>query len=274
MRHFVLFSAVLLMAAGLAGCIKVSTRVAVKPDGSGVVIERVLMNTSYIKGMMAGSGSENSFSASSLPERKSLEKSAAAMGEGVSLKSFRSYSENGFAGYEAVYAFRNISSLRVSGRPDEKGSADSLAVSGKKKPADDRISFRFMKGAPSRLVIVMPEDKSLVEPAKKADSPSQPPTPDQQKLSQAIIREVFKGTRMTLAVEVQGSIVSADATCREGAEIILADVDFDRLLEAGNDKAMLDLAGYGSSSGSPLEMINRVPGIKGETKREVSVLFQ
>jgi len=195
------------------------------------------------------------------------------MGDGVRLKSFRNYREGDFEGYEAVYSFSDVNRLKVSGRPDESLERDSL-VKAAAQAAREPILFRFSKGVPSRLVIVMPEEKSVIEPAAKGDSPSTPPTPEQQKLSLAIIREVFKGTRMTLSVGVEGSVVSTSAACRDGSRIILAEVDFDRLLGQENqDSALLNLTGYGSSPDSVRNMLNRVPGMRGETGREVTVLF-
>lgn len=275
MRHVVLFFAVILMAAGLGGCIRVNTRIAVKKDGSGTVTERVLMNAPLLKTMASSSKEGKNGSPGSMPERKSLEKNAAAMGEGVGLKGVRAFSEDGFEGYEAVYVFRDISKVRVSGRPDEKGTADSLRAAGAAATEGDRISFRFIKGMPSRLVIMLPEERSLIDPVKKKDAPAQQPSPEQEKLSLAIIREMFRGTRMTLDIEVEGTVLSTDASCRDAVgRIVLADVDFNRLLDAGNDKAMLMLTGSGSTSGSGKELINRVPGIAGETKKQVSVVFQ
>ncbi|MCF8382021.1 MAG: hypothetical protein K9G39_00270 [Chlorobium sp.] len=274
MRHVFSFFVALLLGSALSGCIRVSTHVTVRPDGGGNVTERVLMNMAFMKTMMNGSGdAKSNMQTASSPDRKALEKSAAAMGDGVRLKSFRHYQEGDFEGYEAVYSFSDINRLKVSGRPDESLASDSLAKGGT-PAAREPILFRFRKGVPSTLVIVMPEEKSLLEPASKSSTPSKPPTPEQQKLSLAIIREVFKGTRMTLSVGVDGSLVSTNAVCREGSRIILADVDFDRLLGTENqDSALLNLTGYGSSPDSLTEMLNRVSGLRGETGREVTVLF-
>lgn len=274
MRHVVSFFVVLFLAGTLSGCIRVSTHVTVRPDGGGSVTERVLMNMAYMKTMMTAAGdAQGKVQTTSSPDRKRLEKSAAAMGEGVRLKSFRNYREGDFEGYEAVYSFSDINRLKVSGRPDENVEQDSPAK-GNTPQAREPVLFRFSKGSPSKLVIVMPEEKSVIEPAKKGDPPSVPPTPEQQKLSLAIIREVFKGTRMTLSVGVEGTLVSTSAVCREGSRIILAEVDFDRLLGQENqDSALLNLTGYGSSPDSVRNMLNRVPGMRGETGSEVTVLF-
>lgn len=273
MRHAVSFFVVLLLGAALDGCIRVSTHVAVRPEGGGRVTERVLMNMAYMKTMMAGSGDvQGKMEKTSSPDRKTLERNASAMGEGVRVESFRHYREGDFEGYEAVYSFSDINRLRVSGRPDEGVERDAPAKGG--TSSREPILFRFSKGTPSKLVIVMPEEESLLKPAAKSDPPSAPPTPEQQKLSLAIIREVFKGTRMTLSVGVEGRLVSTSAVCREGSRIILAEVDFDRLLGDENQApALLNLTGYGSSPDSVRDMLNRVPGVRGETGREVTVLF-
>jgi hypothetical protein len=153
-------------------------------------------------------------------------------------------------------------------------SADSLRSGNGSALQKERLSFRFSGGQPSRLVIVMPADHAVPGSPKSSDTPVKPPTPEQQTLSIAIMREFFKGTRIILTVEVGGTVVTTDAACREGSQIILTDVDFDRMLEAGDEKTLMNLSGYGSSTDMPKEMLNRFPGMKGETKREVSVVFQ
>ncbi|MBM3162230.1 MAG: hypothetical protein FJZ79_02670 [Chlorobi bacterium] len=273
MRRVVSFFIVVL-AVFLGGCIRVSTHITVMKNGSGTVTERVLMNTPLLKAIATSSKEGENRAPGSMPDRKSLEKNAKDMGEGVRLKSVRKYIEGGFEGYEAKYHFRDITKVRVSGTPDDKASVDSLRAGSISPSRKERISFRFSGGEPSQLVIVLPAENAVLGSPKPADTPKQPPTAEQQKLSLAIMREFFRGTRITLAVEVGGTIVRTDAACREGSQIILADVDFDRVLEAGDDKTLLNLSGYGSSPDIPKEMLNRVPGMKGESKREVNVVFQ
>lgn len=266
----------LIVAVVLQGCIKVTTRVSVNPDGSGTVTERVLMNLSFMKSMLDSEKGEHKSRAADIPSHEDLKKSASAMGEGVRVKGVRNCTEGLFEGYEAVYAFRDVARITISGRPDERKEADSVStapVSG--GDSKGRISFRFFKGFPAKLVIVLPEEKSLLEPAQQEERMTAPPAPDQQKLALAIIREAFRGTRMRLAVDIQGQIISTDAVCLDGSEVVLADVDFDKLLlEENQDAALLNLTGYGSSSGAIRDMLNRVPGVRGEPKQEVTVVFQ
>lgn len=267
---------VLMSAALLQGCIRVSTTVSVNPDGSGTVTERLLMNRSYFKTMFGLGKGEKQTSAADIPSRENLEKNASAMGEDVRLKSVRKYTEGLFEGYEAVYTFRDVARINISGRPDERRDADSLrteSVIGSGR--NDRVGFRFSRDSLATLVIVLSESRSLLEPEIRGTPPPTPPAPDQQKLSLAIFREAFKGTRMRLVVGFRGEIVSSNAECMDGSEVVLADVDFDRLLlEESHEDALLNLTGYGSVSPSPGELFNRVPGVRGETKQKVTVVFR
>ncbi|MBN1279208.1 MAG: hypothetical protein JW989_05455 [Chlorobiaceae bacterium] len=266
----------LMVLSVLQGCIRISTRVSVNPDGSGTVTERVVMNLSYLKSMLGSEKAEKQGGSANVPSREDLEKIASVMGDEVRLKGVRNYTDGFFEGYEAVYSFKDVAGISISGRPDKQSGVDSLrAVSVSGSDRKDRIGFRFFRGSPAKLVIVMPKQNSLLEPEKN-DSQANPPTnPDQQKLSLAIIREAFSGTRMRLAVAVTGEIVSTDAACMDSAEVILADVDFDRLLmEEDPDAALLRFMGYGSDTEAISDMLNRVPGVRGEIKKEVTVLFQ
>jgi len=276
MRRLAAVFMVLMTAVLLQGCIRVSTTVSVNSDGSGRVTERVLMNLSYFRTMLGPEKGEKQTSAADIPSRENLEKTAAAMGEGVRLHNVRKYTEGPFEGYEAIYSFRDVSRLTISGRPDERRESDSRqTASVRDGDRNSRVGFRFSRDSLATLVIVMPENRSLLEPENKADSLSTPPTPDQQKLALAIMREAFKGTKMRLAVAVRGIIVSSDADCMDGAEAVLADVDLDRLLsEKSHEEALLNLTGYGSVSSSPGEFLNRVPGVRGETKQMVTVVYR
>jgi len=275
MRQVIKVLFLLLVAIGLDGCIRVSTLVSVNPDGSGRLTERVAMNTSYMSIMGGSAKGDEKKKGVSLPDRDAFRKSAEAMGEGVTPVSVRAFTDGSYEGYEAVYAFRNISTIQVSGAMNERPGMDSTLMVNRSPSLKDQVRFRFTKGKPSTLVIILPEEKVLLTPAKKGDEPVKQSSPEQQKLSLAIIRELFKGTRMTLAVDVQGDIVKTDAECREGSRLILADIDFDQLLlEENQDETLLNLAGYGRSPDAPGDILNRVPGMRGETKRKVSVVFQ
>jgi len=275
MRQVIKVLFLLLVAIGLEGCIRVSTLVSVNPDGSGLLTERVAMNISYMSMMDSSAKGDEKKKGVSLPDRDALGKSAEAMGEGVKPVSVRAFTDGSYEGYEVVYAFRNISRMQVSGAMNERPGMDSTLMVNSSPSLKDQVRFRFIKGSPATLVILLPEEQALLAPAKKGDEPVKPPSPEQQKLSLAIIRELFKGTRMTLAVDVQGDIVKTDAECRDGSRVILADIDFDQLLlEENQDETLLNLAGYGRSPDSPGDILNRVPGMRGETKRKVSVVFQ
>ncbi|MBM3423706.1 MAG: hypothetical protein FJY09_10765 [Chlorobi bacterium] len=276
MRRAAAVFMMLMIAVLMQGCIRVSTTVSVNSDGSGTVTERVLMNLSYFRTMLGPEKGEKQTGATGIPSRKSLEKNAAAMGEGVRFRNVRKCSEGPFEGYQAVYAFMDVSRLTISGRPDERKESDSLQTASVGDGGrNGRVGFRFSRDSLATLVIVMPESRSLLEPEKNAAHPSAPPAPDQQKLALAIMREAFKGTRMRLVVTVRGEIVSSDADCMDGAEAVLADIDFDRLLsEKSHEEALLNLTGYGSASSSPGEFLNRVPGVRGETKQMVAIVFR
>ncbi|ACD90606.1 MAG: hypothetical protein HGA57_06215 [Chlorobium limicola] len=275
MRQVIQLLVLLLVAVGFEGCIRVSTLVSVNPDGSGRLTERVAMNVSYMSMMGSSAKGDEKKKGVSLPDRDALRKSAEAMGEGVTPISVRAFTDGSYEGYEAVYAFRNVSRIQVSGAMSERMGMDSTRMVNSSPSLNDQVRFRFIKGSPATLDIYLPEEQALFTPAKKGDAPVTPPSSEQQKLSLAIIRELFKGTRMTLAVEVQGNIVKTNAECREGSRVILADVDFDQLLlEENQDNTLLNLTGYGRSPEAVGDILNRIRGMRGETKREVSVVFQ
>src|SRR5215207_8228339 len=91
------FLTVLLATTTLTACLNSTTLVKVKPDGSGTVEQTTLVNMAALKGMMgANSGGPAS---GPMMNKADLERTAARMGEGVTLVSMEPIKgENNFEG--------------------------------------------------------------------------------------------------------------------------------------------------------------------------------
>lgn len=147
--------------------------------------------------------------------RKNAEEAALKIGKGVRLKSFRVTSDNGFERQDAVYEFRDINTLRVYSTflNNPWKEKDSLRVpEGNSAATEKYVSFRFSKGRPSKLVIVMPELE------KPVSAVAQKRSPEQEKLISELMPLSYKDIYGSLIVDVVGSVVSSDADCREGGE--------------------------------------------------------
>ena len=257
----------------MAGCLEVSTVVSVKPDGSGTVAERMLMSKASLKQMTSLTEGGKKGQQGQLPDKALLEKKSQEMGEGVHFISVHPVVTKTHEGYEALYAFRDINLLQVNRNPDSAVSADSASGEQAPKKKKQYVRFILKEGSPSRLSIVMDQEKEAsLSGTPVAAKPQQ--DPEQLKMATSIMKQFLKGMRVFMAVDINGSILSTNATHRKEKRITLMDVDFDKLL--ANPKQFASFAALGSdpSSKEMQKILNKIPGIKLETQKEVEVSFQ
>lgn len=261
----------------LAGCFQVATVVHVNPDGSGTVEERVLLSKKLIAQLdamfqgFAGEGGEKP-KGLEIFEPDKLKDQAASMGEGVTYLSGEKVESADYTGYAAMYAFTDITRLRLNNT-----SSDAMgAASGGRKAAALPMTFRFSKGSPSTLTVVHPREKTAesvgtrtsAEPASSPATPAEPPGEELKKLA-----ELFMGLKFQLAVEVNGTIVSTNATHRDGQRLTLVDFDLAKL---GNAAANIEKLGMlnDASFDEAMAMLKDIPGMKADMNEELKVVFR
>ncbi len=257
----------------LAGCLEVSTIVSVKPDGTGTIAERMLMSKASLSQMSSLTEGSKKGQAGQMPDKAVLEKKSREIGEGVHFVSVHPVVTKTHEGYEALYAFRDINLLQLNPNPDTGISADSASGEQAPKKKKQYVRFILKQGTPSRLVIVMDQEKE----AGLSNSPAAPTprqNPEQLKMATGIMKQFLKGMRVFMAVDINGSILRTNATHRKEKRITLIDVDFDKLL--GNPKQFASFAALGSdpTSVEAQKIMKKIPGIKLETQKEVEVSFQ
>jgi len=242
-----------LLALGMTGCVSSDTLIKLNPDGSGTVIQKTLMNVEMLaqmNAMMQGiakqTGAFESGKDSTVPElfsESQIRRMAAKMGEGVTFVSSRKIKAEQVEGFEATYAFKDITKLRISQKlgppgPNEPGTA----------PDDDgeKTMFRFAK---------LPNGHSLLTtifPQGKADLGKAPSSPPQESGGQPAPAEIermkrlVKGLRIGMAVEIQGSLVQTNSPYVEGAKVTLLEMDFSELLS--NEAKLKEMAALKSYS--------------------------
>src|SRR6185436_18762795 len=92
----------LLATLSLTACLNSTTLVKVKADGSGTVEQTTLVNMASLKGVMAAQGQGQRGPDGPMMNKEDLERTAAAMGEGVRLVSSEPIKND--AGWEGVKA--------------------------------------------------------------------------------------------------------------------------------------------------------------------------
>ena len=262
----------------LSGCFQVSEVMHLNPDGSGTVEETVLLSKKFFAGMndmiggLTGEGSAKPEPLDLFDPAK-LKEQAGAMGEGVTYQSGKKLETADFTGYTAVYAFKDINTLILSQQGPALGTPTGEGQQAR------MVSFHFTKScqnSPATLTIEQPAgEKPLAEsPAKEA-----PPAATSASTGTAADEEaaklvkLFMGMKFVLAIDINGDIVSTNATYRDGNRLTLVEFDMEKLGGSAADMEKLSRIKPGGSLDDVKEALKDIPGMKVDMNEKLNVVF-
>lgn len=227
-----LFALVLVVVAASAagGCITSDTLVKVRPNGSGTVELTFLVNTAIFKelGAMMGGGEVKSQGKSSLPSADDMARQLQQM-KGVRLVSQTPIKKDGAEGAKIVLAFDDVNEIAVS---------ENLPGKSVKPKPEDEVKFALSKqpGGTSLLTIQFPDKPGEAAGAGQQNQPRQNQPAQNQPAKKEFDPEMakmlagfFKGMRVTIAVDVEGTLVRSSSPYVEGNRVTLLDMDMDQL---------------------------------------------
>ena len=218
-----LAAAVLAAVIG-SGCIRSATLITVKPDGSGTIEQSVLMNAAALKGMLGGLGATQQ-SSGGINEDE-LRKAATRLGEGVTYVSSEPLkADDGFEGAKVIYAFTDISTVRVDQDPNLTGSTTGGVATAAKDT--NPVTFAMTRtGGVSNLTVTF-NDKPVTD--KAAAAPKGGPTMDNPQMTE-MMKTMFKGFRVNIDLQVAGTIIKTNADHVAGSKVTLLEMDLEALL--------------------------------------------
>jgi len=259
----------------LAGCFQVSTVVRINPDGSGTVVQTMLLSKKMIarmNEMMQGFAGESGAKPEPIDlfEPAKLKAQAAGMGEGVSFLSGEKNETAEYSGYTATYAFKDINMLRLN----QQSGKSVGATDGGKAPSLP-VLFHFTKGSPATLTIEQPREKNAVKTAEAPEENAESLQAAKGVVSDEEAKqlaEMFMGMKMALVVEVNGSIVETNATHHDGRKITIVDLDLAKL---GSSLPQLEKLKrlQGISLADAKELMKDFPGMKMDLNSRLKVVF-
>ena len=263
----------------IGGCIQTDIVVHVKSDGSGTIEETVLMSKQSVAqmGMMMGqmmgqetdqNASENSFG---LFDEAKLKDQAKKMGAGVSYVSGTKIDNDQFQGYKAIFSFKDINKIQIDENPVQKMPADMADAGPGMNTESEMVSFSFQRGNPSKLVIRKPKEDFEKEEVSGQDRPDM----DTQGMEGAaeMMKMMFQGLRIAVAIDVDGHIVKTNATHREGNKITLMEMDFDKILSMPEKFEQLSQANPQTLT-ETMELMKDIPGIRADMNEELVIQFK
>jgi hypothetical protein len=259
MKRYVIAILLLMVVGTLSGCIQNDTVIHVNPDGSGTIQETVLYSNTMLDFMVSMAKMEESAD----KDERSTEKSSAEnkdrnrreigktrddvinelgndadkqvkqFGGAVTFVSSKPVKTETAGGYTAIYAFKDINLVRVNQNPGGKVDAQK-SEKGESSRKEETISFTFVKGSPSLLVVSAPElkgfdgDKAGTDNKSKAADDQQAKPPEKEHLE--MMKAMFQDMKLRMALNIGGNIVRTNATYRDGSTLTLMEIDFGKVV--------------------------------------------
>jgi hypothetical protein len=251
----------------LAGCFQASTIVRVKPDGSGTIEQRILLTDAAMDQLRAfailGGNSADSVDPTSEAQARSM---AAAIGPGVTYVSSMPARANKAQGRDTIYAFTDITQLRISEQPKVPGgvSLRSAGVSTDGEPITFALARQPDGNVQLRILVPRPGMLPLATPNANGDVT--PPSVEQIEM----VRGILAGARLSVAIEPEGQLVSTTSPFVEGNRVTLIDLDIDK---AGSDPDLVKKLQSPKTLEDAKAAINSVPGLKITLDPEISITF-
>jgi hypothetical protein len=271
--------ATVLAAAATAACFRSDTVIHVKADGTGTIEQTNLANKQMLgmaAGMAKSAAQEAGADASKTPsldnigdlfDEARIREQASTFGEGVRFVSSEPLTQDGLTGVKAVFAFEDVRLLNLSnGRSATGGAAPQL-----------RFDLQRAADGGSTLRIRLPEGARPAAPPDAAATTPPATTPPRQEIppeALAMVRNMFKGARLTVGVEVDGAIVTTDAPSREGSRVTVFGLDFEQLLSDPAKFAALQGMKPGADFATVRKALEGVPGVVMPATPTVSVEFR
>ncbi len=260
----------------LAGCLQNQTVVKLNPDGSGTIEETTLMSDQIIT-MMAGfaqAAADPNGKPAPAPElfkESDAKEKAEKMGEGVTFVSMEKVKTDGFQGMKAVYAFTDITKVKLSTTPSAPSSMGPQPTENAAEP----MEVKFQKGSgTSTFTIVLKrkeEAAKAVTDEQKAEAAKalEENTADEGQLAQ--MQQMLKGMKFSLAVEV-GKVVKTNSAYVDGGRVTVFEIDFEGVLK--NPAKLKELA---KAQPKTLEesraVLAGIEGIKFPAEQELTIEF-
>lgn len=259
--------AMLLLAATLSsGCLAATTLITLKTDASGTIEQTVVLSpaaAAQFQQMMAMGQAAGGKPPAELFSEEDARNAASRLGEGVTYVSSQRIKSADGEGVRALYAFADVRKLRLDQRPTPPGGAmPGLTPRG---GAED-LAFRFT-GPPAgnpTVTVVFPSTTGGRPIAPEGDRGQIPPE------ALAMARQMLKGARIDIAMQVEGRILKTNSPHVEGSKVTLLAIDFEPLLA---DPSILNDLQRTQSIDALRSRLRGVKGVKVNPENEVSIEF-
>ena len=264
--RFLPLSALLAVASAVGGCFQSATILKVNADGSGTIEQRTLITDAGLSQLRAftimGGGAGKDLDLLSEQQARSL---APAIGPGVTYVSSMPIKTVDAQGRDAVYAFSDVTQLRISEQPPAPGG---ISIGGRGTSAGaEHITFAFTPQPDgSRLLRILVPQPSILRIGMANGSGNGPVSLDQLGMA----KQFLAGAQLSIAVEPAGRLVRTSSPYVDGQRVTLLDVDLDRVL---NDETVVARLQGAKSPDEAKAALKDMPGLKINLDPEITIEF-
>jgi len=214
---------VILAVLPLAGCFQAATVIKLKADGSGTIEQRLLLTEAAMEQLrgfaILSGGNATGADPTSEAQARSV---AGSFGPDVVYVSSTPVKTDTAQGRDSVYAFTDITKLRLSEQPRLPGGM-TFSQGGSANAGE--ITFLLAREADGNSVlrIQLPKFNLLPIPAGP-NGAMMAPTAQQIDM----VKGILAGARLTVGIEPEGRLVRTSSPFVEGNRVTLIDLDFDK----------------------------------------------
>jgi hypothetical protein len=261
--------ALLVCTAGVSGCFTSSLVITVRPDGSGTVEETTLMRRSAMAEFQKLVSPEL---AAKVPDPAALSRelrayaAEAKLGRNLRLHSAKPVNAGDNTGWTITYDFDDVTAIDLDLMPRmPRGQGFyGFAAAGSGSTTLD-VTLEPITDGLERLTIKFPRfamDTSAEPPASWASGSA---------AEMAALRNVMKGSRITIAVNSEAPIVRTNSPFRQENRVTLVDADVEAALFS---KEIGMLAATPSTFDELLTAFADLPGVKLAREHDITIDFR
>jgi hypothetical protein len=264
-------AAALLPTIVFAGCFQSTVLVKVNADGSGTIETHTVMTSAALAQVRQLSGA---FGSDAKPVELFSEQQArevgSRMGDDITMISTRALKTADGEGREAVYAFRDVTKLRLSQTPAAPGGSSVRAGGLGLGAQGDAMTIGFSRNAAGNMVLTLHLGANPLGPLADQTGAGNAgrgiPMPADQL---ALMQPMLAGMRIALRVEPSGRLVKTSSPYVDGNIVTILDIDLDALL---NDPAFKQLQTAKTSQESK-DTLRSMKGIKLNLEPDITLEF-
>jgi hypothetical protein len=251
---------VLFAALASSACFQMTTVLKVNADGSGTIEHRMVYSNAGLAQMRQftalGGGRAQSVDPTSEQQARDL---VSSIGPGVTYVSSTPVTTANGRGREAIYAFTDVTQLRISTQPAAPAGITARAQGFSTEGGSVTFSLSHEVSGNTVLHIVVPEPDFL----NALGSP--------QAASQiAMVQQLLAGARILLAAEPSGPIVKTSSPYVDGQRVTLLEIDLDAVLK---DQTLIPRLQAAKTQDEAKAVIKSATGLKINLDHDITIEF-